>query len=442
MTKEKILILGAGLVGSLLAIFLSKKGFAVEVFEKRPDPRKNDLSAGRSINLALSDRGLLALEKAGVTARLHEVMLPMRGRMIHQLDASTNFQPYGKANQAINSVSRGLLNELLIGEAEQAGATFYFEHACTNVDIKTVTLSLLVGNQAVEQKGDVLIGADGAYSILRKSFMQTDRFNFSQEYIPHGYKELSIPASQGGGFQLDPNALHIWPRGQFMLIALPNMDKSFTCTLFLPFEGKRSFESLQTPDDVRSFFSELFPDTVPLIGDLTDQFFSNPTSSLVTIRCFPWSRNKALLIGDASHAIVPFYGQGMNAGFEDCRIFDEMIGDSSPDWEHLFKELEESRKPNTDAIAKLALDNFVEMRDKVADPSFVWQKKLEARIHERYPEKWTPLYTMVTFSHIPYSEALAISRKQELVMAKIREVYPMSTPPEAIDLEKIVDWLD
>jgi kynurenine 3-monooxygenase len=411
MAKERILILGAGLVGSLLSIFLAKKGFKVEVFEKRPDPRKNDVLGGRSINLALSDRGLLALEKAGVTKNLDKVMLPMHGRMIHQLDSQVHFQPYGKANQAINSVSRGLLNEYLIGEAESAGAAFRFEHKCEQADIENSTLHFSAAGKAKEYSGDVIIGADGAYSALRASFLHSDRF-------------------------------HIWPRGKFMLIALPNIDKSFTCTLFLPFEGDSSFEALNTPEKVGAFFFEVFPDTLKVIPNLTDQFFTNPTSSLVTIQCFPWSKKRSLLLGDASHAIVPFFGQGMNAGFEDCRLLDEIIDAEYPSWETVFQTFEKSRKPNTDAIARLANDNFIEMRDKVADAGFIWQKKLEARIHEKYPDKWTPLYTMVTFSNMPYSMALERGKRQESVMRKIREVYPMSTPPEAIDLEKIVGWLD
>jgi len=442
MGNEKVLILGAGLVGSLLSIFLAKKGFKVEVFEKRPDPRSVDVLRGRSINMALSDRGLLALEKAGVATNLDKVMLPMGGRMIHQLGAPLQFQPYGKANQAINSVSRGLLNEYLVAEAEEIGVKFFFGHKCTSVDTEHNRLSFAVGDTTKVCEGDVVFGADGAYSVLRSAFLHTDRFDFSQEYLPHGYKELNIPPTADGNFRIDPDALHIWPRGQFMLIALPNVDKSFTCTLFLPFEGQSSFEALNSPEKIQQFFADTFPDTLPLIPDLVDQFSSNPTSSLVTIGCFPWSRGKNLLLGDASHAIVPFFGQGMNAGFEDCRILDEMITGEAPDWASIFKAFEALRKPNTDAIAKLASDNFIEMRDKVADPGFIWQKKLEARIHEKYPEKWTPLYSMVTFSNMPYGEALEAGQKQESIMHKIREVYPMSTPPEAIDLEKIVEWLD
>ncbi len=442
MAKEKILLLGAGLVGSLQAIFLAKKGFQVEVFEKRTDPRKGSFQGGRSINLALSDRGLRALHEAGVGASLDEITLPMNGRMIHQADSTINFQPYGKSNQAINSVSRGLLNELLINEAEKAGATFHFGQRCEHVDLEETVLQLNNNHNKTAVSGDAIIGADGAFSALRSSLLHTDRFDFSQEYLPHGYKELTIEPSANNEFRLEPNALHIWPRGAFMLIALPNKDKSFTCTLFLPLEGKTSFDTLKEAADVEAFFQHYFPDTLPLIDHLSQQFTTNPTSSLVTIRCFPWSKNKSMLIGDAAHAIVPFYGQGMNAGFEDCRILNEMIDSYGTDWKGLFRAFEAERKANTDAIAKLANDNFLEMRDKVADEGFLWEKKLEARIHEKYPDKWTPLYSMVTFSHIPYSRALETGRKQELVMRKIREVYPMSTPPEAIDLEKIVDWLD
>ena len=441
MPEEKILILGGGLVGSLLAIFLVKRGFRVDVFEKRADPRGVDRYGGRSINLALSDRGILALEQAGVKEALYDTLIPMKGRSIHNLDGKISFQPYGKAGQAINSVSRGLLNEVLITEAEKAGVTYFFEQKCTDVDVgnNTATFSHAKGSSTIQ--ADLVVGADGAFSVLRNALQRTDRFNYSQQYIPHGYKELNIPAGPGG-FQLEPNALHIWPRGQFMLIALPNTDKSFTCTLFLPFEGEHSFASLTDEQHVLQFFSGLFPDTIPLIPNLTEQFFSNPASSLVTVQCFPWYKNRCFLIGDASHAIVPFYGQGMNAGFEDCRIFDELLDLYYPDWEAVLNAFQRRRKSDTDAIAQLALENFVEMRDRVADEGFLWQKKLEALLHRNYPDKWVPLYTMVTFSHMPYQRALALGKKQEMIMQKIREVYPMSTPPEAIDLEKIVTMLD
>lgn len=442
MTNERIVILGGGLVGSLLSIYMVKRGFAVEVYEKRSDPRAVNAYAGRSINLALSDRGLLALERAGIKDDLSEVMIPMRGRAVHHTDATINFQPYGKKHQFINSVSRGELNKLLVEKAEKAGVIFKFGHICDHINTATSTLSFINNGKKLQAEGSIIIGADGAFSLLRNAMRNEGFLNYSEEVIAHGYKELTIPADPSGGFLMQPNALHIWPRGQFMLIALPNTDHTFTCTLFLPFEGKQSFESLQNEEDVVSFFRQLFPDATPLIPDLTTQFFANRASKLATIKCYPWSHRKQLLIGDASHAILPFYGQGMNAGFEDCRLLDEMLEDNYPSWEALFSAFEKRRKPDTDAIADLAIDNFVEMRDRVADNQFVWQKKLEALLHERYPEKWIPLYTMVTFSHIPYSQALQAGKKQEQVMAKIREVYPMSTPPEAIDLEKIVDWLD
>lgn len=442
MSKEKVMIIGGGLAGSLLAIFLSKKGFQVTVYEKRSDPRSDDRKiGGRSINLALSDRGILALEKAGVMDALSHMLIPMKGRMIHHLDGKLHFQPYGNDNQAINSVSRSLLNEVLIEQADRSGVKFFFDHKCESVDIERHIATFATKGKSEAVSADVIIGADGAFSTLRNELQRTDRFNFSQDYIPHGYKELTIEPG-ADGFRLEPNALHIWPRGQFMLIALPNVDQSFTCTLFLPFEGEQSFSSLQDPQKVLQFFSGLFPDTIPLIPNLTEQFFANPTSSLLTVKCFPWFRNRCLLIGDACHAIVPFYGQGINAGFEDCRIFDELLEVYYPDWDQLFSAFQRKRKPDADAIAGLALDNFIEMRDKVADEQFLWQKKLEALLHKKYPDKWVPLYTMVTFSNMSYHRALLIGKKQEAIMHKIREVYPMSTPPEAIDLEKIVAMLD
>lgn len=442
MLDKKVTILGGGLVGSLMAVFLAKRGYDVTVFEKRGDPRQERSLGGRSINLALSDRGLLALQKAGIGAALDRVMVPMKGRMIHQINLPNSFQPYGKSNQAINSVSRELLNELLISEAENVGVRFMFGHKCEAVDIDACIATFEAKGGLFTQEADLILGADGAYSTLRTALQRSDRFSYSQEYIPHGYKELNIAPGKDGDFQLEPHALHIWPRGQFMLIALPNTDKSFTCTLFLPFEGKLSFASLDTPGRIQGFFKDLFPDMIGLIPDIKEQFFANPTSSLVTVHCHPWSKKRCLLIGDAAHAVVPFYGQGMNAGFEDCRLFINMLDQNPSSWEALVSDFGSSRKKDTDAIARLALDNFIEMRDKVSDPGFLWQKKLEARLHDRYPEKWIPLYTMVTFSHMPYHEALEVGQRQESIMRKIREVYPMSTPPEAIDLEKIVDMLD
>ena len=416
-------IIGAGLVGSLLGIYLSERGNKVVIYERRPDMRKASISAGRSINLALSDRGWKGLQGVGIDADVKEVALPMQGRMIHNLKGEQTFQPYGKENQAIYSVSRGGLNILLMDLAEKHGVQIKFNHRCTNIDLENKTCDFRINDEdkEVTVESDLIFGADGAYSALRLQMqLSTDRFNYNQYYIPHGYKELTIPAGVKEKWQLSNNALHIWPRGKFMLIALPNRDGSFTCTLFFPFDGEPSFGSLTTKEKVNNFFHETFPDAVQLMPDFIEDYFNNPTSSLVTVKCFPWSyKSNALLIGDAAHAIVPFFGQGMNCGFEDCTILNYLIEKYNEDWSKIIPVFETVRKPDADAIADLALENFIEMRDKVADPKFLLQKKIEARFNEKYPDKWTPLYSMVTFTHEPYSAALSKGKKQDEIMRQI-----------------------
>ncbi len=423
-----VAIAGAGLVGSLLSILLAKRGYKVDVFERRPDMRRETISAGRSINLALSDRGWKALEAAGIAEALRPVAIPMKGRMIHNLNGSLDFQPYGtESHQAIYSVSRGVLNMELMNLAEQQpNVAYHFNHRCVDVDLDTATLQF--HNEATNEnhtvQADHVLGADGAYSAVRWRMLKTDRFDYSQDYLDYGYKELHIPPDATGGWRMEKNALHIWPRGNYMLIALPNIDGSFTCTLFFPFEGTPSFEVLQTADDVLQFFNEVFPDAVPLMPTLIEDFFENPTSSLVTVRCYPWVRHdKVALIGDAAHAIVPFFGQGMNAGFEDARVFAELLADNNDDWAQTLPVYQQERKPNTDAIAELAVNNFIEMRDLVADPQFILRKKIEKKIHSLYPDRYLPLYSMVTFSDKSYFEALSEGKKQDVFMAQLMD-YP------------------
>lgn len=419
---EKQIIIGAGLVGSLHAVYLAKRGVNVEVYERRPDMRNTEMSAGRSINLAISHRGLKALDRVGLKEKVLEMVIPMPGRMIHDLEGNTNFQPYGKEGQQINSVSRGGLNVLLMTEAEKAGVKIHFSQRCTamNLDAGEATFKDEVSGETNTVLANHIYGTDGAFSEVRHNLMMTERFNYSQEYLKHGYKELSIPPAEDGGFRLDKNALHIWPRGGYMVIALPNLDGSFTVSLFLSFEGKQAFENLNTEKEVVDFFNEVFPDIVPHMPTLVDDFFANPTSSLVTVRCFPWRhKDKALIFGDASHAIVPFYGQGMVSGFEDCYVFDQLADELWDDKEELFKQFEESRRPDADAIADLALRNFIEMRDSVANPKFLLRKKIEKAINAKHPEKWVPLYSMVTFSELRYSEALARGKEQDKIMEEI-----------------------
>jgi kynurenine 3-monooxygenase len=365
--------------------------------------------------------------------------------MMHDIKGNLSFLPYGKQGQYINSISRSELNIVLMDEAEKLGVNLFFNHRCVNIDFENTSLTLQAIGSASSQTFDFdqIIGADGAFSAVRSAMQITDRFNYSQHYIDHGYKELHIPAGKTNPFQLEKNALHIWPRESFMMIALPNPDGTFTCTLFFPFEGNPSFASLKNDGDIRNFFISTFPDATDLMPGLLSEYRSNPTSSLVTVKCFPWTKNKTLLIGDAAHAIVPFYGQGMNAGFEDCRILNQLLEKHHDQWEPALQEFQHQRKPDTDAIAQLALDNFVEMRDLVADPEFLLRKKIEAKIHERFPNKWIPLYSMVTFNDsIRYSHAYATGQKQKRIMDEIMAQPGIEKNWETLDLEKIVSKLN
>jgi len=440
--KKEITIIGAGLVGSLLSIYLSRKGYKVKVFERRTDMRKEKISAGRSINLALSDRGIKALEEVGIMDEIRKICIPMHGRQIHNADGSTGFQPYGKQGQFINSVSRGELNKTLMDLAEKNGVQIFFNHKCEKIDWNANEIVFEVANLIPQTVSvDLLFAADGAYSAGRLQHqLQHDRFQYDQFYIDYGYKELNIPAGKDGSFKMQKKALHIWPRGNFMLIALPNIDGSFTCTLFFPFEGEPSFASLNTKEKVRSFFEKIFPDAVPLMPTLEEDFFANPTSSLVTVKCFPWIRgDRFALIGDAAHAIVPFFGQGMNCGFEDCSVLNKLIEKHNEDWATILSEYQSLRKPDGDAIAELALNNFIEMRDKVGDPKFLLQKKIEAKLHEKYPDKWIPAYSQVTFSpQIRYSEALERGKKQEAIM---QELMKMKEFEEKLDSEEVEEFV-
>lgn len=423
-TKKEVVIIGAGLVGSLLSIYLTKRGYSVSIYERRGDLRKEEVEAGRSINLALSDRGIRALRDIGIAEEVLEIAIPMHGRYIHNADGSHAFQPYGKEGQYINSVSRSALNGKLMDLAEEHGTKINFNQRCKDIDWKKneIIFEDRADNQQSVVPFALCFGADGAYSAARMAHMMGhQKFDYQQFYIDCGYKELSIPAGKGGSFLLQKNALHIWPRKSYMLIALPNTDGSFTGTLFFPFEGELSFDRLTTPAAVADFFDKTFPDVVSLIPNVTEQFFHHPTSSLVTVKCAPWIReDKFCLIGDAAHAIVPFFGQGMNAGFEDCTVLNQLMDVHGDDWNAILKTFQELRKPDADAIADLALTNFTEMRARTADPKFLLQKKIEARIHEHHPQKWIPAYAQVTFSpHIRYSEALRNSLRQETIMQEV-----------------------
>ncbi len=430
--KKEATIVGAGLVGSLLSIYLSKRGYQVSLFERRTDMRNASISAGKSINLALSDRGIKALEEVGIMEEIRKIAIPMHGRFLHNADGSTAYQPYGKEGQFINSVSRGELNKKLMNLAEAHGASIHFDKKCRRIDWekKELTFEDQVTRATSIEKFNLLFGSDGAFSAARLSHqLQLDRFQYQQYYIDFGYKELVIPPGPGGSFLLEKNALHIWPRGNYMLIALPNTDGSFTCTLFFPFEGDPSFASLDTAEKVQRFFQENFKDAFDLMPTLVEDFFSNPTASLVTVKCYPWIREDSFaLIGDAAHAIVPFFGQGMNCGFEDCSVLNSLIDTCQEDWSQVLPAYQQLRKPDADAIAELALANFTEMRDKVADPMFLLQKKIEAAFNKKYPEKWIPAYAQVTFSpDIRYSEAQKNSSRQEAIMQQVMAIPGIET---------------
>ena len=439
--KKSVTIVGAGLVGSLLSIYLSKRGYKVNVFERRADMRLETMSAGRSINLALSDRGWRGLEGVGIADDIKKIAIPMYGRFIHHKDGTNAYQPYGKDNQAIYSVSRADINMKLMDLAEQQeNVNIQFNKKCTLINRKdlAITFEDNLTKETSNTSADLLFGADGAFASSRLSIqLQSDRFEYNQHYIDCGYKELIIPAGINGEFLLDKNALHIWPRGSFMMIALPNPDGNFTCTLFLPFEGEKSFSNLKTDKQVEDFFKSEFSDAFTLMPTLISDFKTNATASLVTVKCSPWVfDNKIGLIGDAAHAIVPFYGQGMNCGFEDCVVLNELIEKHNDDWDIIFPEYEQLRKPDGDAIADLAIANFVEMRDKTADPKFILQKKIEAKFSQHYPDKWIPLYSMVTYSpHIRYSTALKEGQKQQKIMDEIMAFNNIESIWESDEIE-------
>jgi kynurenine 3-monooxygenase len=426
---EPLTVIGAGPVGALLALFLARRGHQVDVYERRADMRRVEVGGGRSINLAVSTRGLYALHQVGLDDEVLRQAIPMRGRMVHGLEGERHFLRYGRDDsEFINSMSRGELNELLMTEAERTGQVrIHFQQRLVGYDLARGTARLRdeVGGAERDVAAPVVFGSDGSASALRAALdVEVD-----ESWLDFGYKELTIPPALGGGFSLEPNALHIWPRKNFMLIALPNMDGSFTCTLFLPFEGEASFAAIDAPPAAERFFADTFPDALALIPRLPQALAEAPLGRMVTVRCTPWSRGAALLIGDAAHAIVPFFGQGMNAGFEDCTVLMEIL-DRAPDWTRAFAELFERRKPDADAIADLAVENFVEMRDKVADAEFVLWKAVEAELQRRFPGEYLSRYQLVTFTRIPYRVAQEAGRIQQDLL---RELTRGRTRAEEVD---------
>lgn len=419
---DRVVIAGAGLAGALLACMLGRRGVPVLLCERRADPRIGGYSGGRSINLALSVRGLTALRAVGLEDAVLRDAIPMRGRMIHDASGGTAFQPYSRvAGDAINSVSRGRLNMTLLDAAEASpGVEIRFEHRCVDADPDAASATFeRADGSTVTIGGRVLVGADGAFSAVRGRLQRAERFEFSQSWLAHGYRELTIPPRADGAFALQPDALHIWPRGGAMMIALPNADRTFTGTLFWPLE---ELERARDDAAVRAYFRQVYPDAVPLMPDLAREFRTNPVGSLVTIRCAPWHwRDRVVLVGDAAHAIVPFYGQGMNAAFEDCRVLCDLLDGAGGDWARTLPAYTAVRKPDGDAIADLALANFVEMRDHVGSRLFLARKKAEKVLHRLFPRACLPLYNMISFSSIPYSTARRIAeRRRRLLHASLR----------------------
>jgi kynurenine 3-monooxygenase len=437
MLTPHVIVIGNGLAGAFIAVMLANAGWRVSLFERRGDPRARGYQGGRSINLALSARGLAGLDAAGLGKRVRERdLIPMPGRMIHPVSGSIVFQPYSHdPKDAINSVSRGGLNlTLMIAAGEHPGVTMHFDHMCLDIDFASTAATFQKPDGTrVTASADLIVGADGAFSAVRGAMQKTDRFEYSQTYLGHGYKELHIPprldghnGGMAGPFMMDPAALHIWPRGGSMMIALPNRDGSFTCTLFWPYEGEHSFANLKTAGDITRFFQAQYPDATAMMPKLVHDFQANPIGSLVTVRCWPWVRGNVVLVGDAAHAIVPFYGQGINCGFEDCvELVSQLgkhasIGDALNAYQH-------ARKPNADAIADMALDNFVEMRDKVGRPEFLYRKKIEQTLHAAFPDRCQPQYNLVSFSTVPYTEAKRRGDELQKLIDQVVARVPMGS---------------
>jgi len=429
----KFVLIGSGLAGGLLAAYLGRRGHNVDLYERRADPREGNIVGGRSINLALSTRGIYALEQLGIADEVLRHAIPMRGRMIHDKSGALHFSPYDRdPNKFINSIGRAALNTTVIEAAQRyPSVRVHFNHRCTDVDLDSATAKLAPFGVAaavsaanpqqqvtIQARGDAIIGVDGAFSAVRQSMQKKiSGFEYDESYLAHGYKELTIPPAPDGSWQMEKEALHIWPRKSFMMIALPNPDGSFTCTLFWEFEGPRSFASTKTDDQIRHFFEEEFPDAVPLMPSLVDDFKTNPTGSLVTVRCAPWFyKDKIALVGDAAHAVVPFYGQGMNAAFEDCVVLDKCLAEFPEDRQRAFADYFARRKENTEALANLAVQNFIEMRDKTASKAFRAKKKLDHLLEGLLPGIYLPLYTMVTFTRIPYSAGARRARLQNRIV--------------------------
>ena len=443
MNKEKFTLIGAGLAGPLLATYLAKQGYSVEIFERRPDMRKESISAGRSINLALSIRGNHALKEVGLYDKIKLNTIPMKGRMIHDLNGGIYLQPYGqKENEVIFSVSRAHLNMELMTLAEETGnVTIRFNHQLLSADLEQNKLLFQLSDslEKIEWSFNRVIGCDGSASILRKSIVEKANIQYVKKPLGHGYKELTIPPMKSGKFQIEPNALHIWPRGNHMLIALPNNDCSFTCTLFFPMIGKTSFETVKTEKDIFDLFQSQFPDAIKLIPNLVEDFQKNPTGDLASVYCKPWHLGgKALLIGDAAHAVAPFFGQGMNASFQDCSTLAKLIGQNENDWNTIFNAFSSTQVENGHAIADMALENYLEMRDHVNDPEYKKRRNMELKLERMFPDQFIPRYSMVSFHQIPYAEVYQRGEKQFKIISDVLKADPSGQSIDKAMVEKML----
>jgi kynurenine 3-monooxygenase len=443
VNKEKFTLIGAGLTGPLLATYLAQRGYSVEIFERRPDMRKESISAGRSINLALSIRGNRALKEVGLYDKIKPNTIPMKGRMIHGLNGGIHLQPYGqKENEVIFSVSRAHLNMELMTLAEKTGnVTIRFNHQLLSADLEQNKLlfQLFDSLEEIEWSFNRVIGCDGSASILRKSIVEKADIQYVKKPLGHGYKELTIPPMKSGEFQIEPNALHIWPRGNHMLIALPNNDCSFTCTLFFPIIGKTSFETVKTEKDILELFQSQFPDAIKLMPNLVEDFQKNPTGDLASVYCKPWHfGDKALLIGDAAHAVVPFFGQGMNASFQDCSALAKLMDQNENNWGEIFNAFSSSQVENGHAIADMAIENYLEMRDHVNDPEYKKRRNVELKLELMFPGQFIPRYSMVSFHQIPYAEVYQRGEKQLKIIGDVLKADPSGQSIDKALVEKML----
>lgn len=439
---EKILVVGSGLVGSLLSTYLARDGYEVHLYDRQQDPRNGRRRTGRSINLTICERGFAALDRMGIGDRVREISVPCYGRYIHSVDGTVEYQPYGNNREAIHSVARNELNDLLLEVAlEQPGIHVHFEQKCLEVDLDApeVVFQSLRTDEVTCVRADRVIGADGANSKIRNAMQAVPGFRQKQEFFEQAYKEISVPPSPSGGWALPADAIHIWPRRHYMLIGFPNRDFTFTFALHMPFEGKTSFASIRTPEALLELFRRSFPDALPYVPNLVEDYFNRPESKMITVRCYPWTYGgRVALIGDAAHAIVPSYGQGANCGFEDCSVLYDLLQASGGDWARTFNEYEMSRKPNADAIADMALEHFYELRDFVGASEFLLRKELERWVNVLYPN-YKSLYELVSFTNVPYAEAMRQDREQRALVDQLLAIPGIRQNRDAPEVRAMVD---